>query len=118
MSDFPTSYENIALSLILKVLGVSRNGQSIDGCMEAAARAPKLTALHADVNRLLQETADSGEAKSEICRFKAGDKRWSYEPRPTKLSLEVVRSAWVKSGMRDLQRMARQSRRGSSTLTA
>ncbi len=117
MSNFPTSFENIALSLIFKSLGVSRVGQTIDGYIEAAARAPKLIALHADVNRLLRESADSGDATSEICRFKAGDKRWSYESYPTSVSLEVIRKAWVKSGMRDLQIMARESR-ASSKLTA
>ncbi len=117
MSPFLTSSENIALSLIFKALGFLRVDPTIDGYREVAARAPKLTALHADVNRMLKEMAASGDAPSEICRFKAGDRRWSYEPFPTSLSLEVVRSAWSKSGMRDLQRMAREARPAGAKLT-
>jgi hypothetical protein len=111
MSQFPTSFENIALSLIFKSLGASCAPQTIDQYIEMAARAPKLIALHADVNRLLQQIANSGAASSEICRFKAGDECWSYELFPTSLSLEVVRSAWVKSGMRELQKIAREQAR-------
>jgi hypothetical protein len=104
MSPFPTSQENLALDLIFRRLGASRFNRTMDEYMDVASRAPKLAAMHADVNAMLHEMAKAGYAPYEICYFKAGDRFPWYEPFPTSLSLETIRKAWVKSGMRELQR--------------
>jgi hypothetical protein len=100
-----TSFENLALSLIFQVMGESRYNRSFDEYLEIASRAPSLKILHFRVSEALSKLAPS-----EICRFKAGDKRIIYEQTPLSLSMEVIRSAWAKSGMRDLQKMARQTK--------
>ena len=104
MSRFLTSFENLALSLIFQALGESRVNRSIDEYLAIASRASALKVLEFQVNEALGKLPPS-----EICRFKAGDKRIIYEPTPSTLSREVIRSAWTKSGMRDLQRMAKRN---------
>ena len=47
--------------------------------------------------------AANGYVPFEICTFKLGDRHYRYETFPTPLSIETIRRAWVKSGMRDLQ---------------
>ena len=103
MSHTMTSNENLALSLIFGSLGESPFNRSMDDYLAVAARAPKLAALHADVNRALGKVAAAGCAPYEICRFKAGDQEIWWEKFPTSLSIETVRQAWNKSGMRELQ---------------
>ena len=103
MSQFTTSRENIALDLIFGLMGESRFNRTINEYMAIASRAPKLDAIHADVNRVLREMADAGYAPFEICPFKKGDRYHWYEKFPTSLSKETIRKAWVKSGMRALQ---------------
>ena len=58
--------------------------------------------------------AAAGYAPYEICYFKAGDRKIWFETFPTSLSIETVRQAWIKSGMRDLQRVAKQKKRNSN----
>lgn len=108
MSHFLTSNENLALSLTFQVLGESRADRSIDEYLTIASRAPVLKVLHFQVNQALGRLSPG-----EICRFKAGDKRIVYESIPSTLSREVIRSAWAKSGMRDLQKSAKQKTRTS-----
>ena len=104
MTEFPTSKENLAITLMFESLGESRFNRTMAEYNAIAARAPKLQAMHIDVNRRLQEMAAAGDAPYQICYFKAGYTIISYEPFPTSLSLETIRRALVKSGMRDLQR--------------
>ena len=103
MSQFTTARENIALNLIFGLMGESRFNRTIDEYMAIASRAPKLDAIHADVNKALREMADAGYTPFEICAFKKGDQYPWYEKFPTSLSKETIRKAWVKSGMRALQ---------------
>lgn len=103
VAQFLTSKENLALSLIFESLGESRYNRSLDEYFAVAACAPKLSVLHQEVNDKLKSMADAGIAPYEICYFKSKDRFHWYEPFPQELSLETVRKAWVKSGMRALQ---------------
>jgi hypothetical protein len=103
MGGHMTSQESLALDLIFGSLGESRFNRSWDEYAAIAARAPKLAAMHAEVNAVLQAMANAGYAPYEICDFKAGDRFPHYKRFPTSLSIETVRRAWSKSGMRDLQ---------------
>ena len=104
MTHSLTSTENIVLNLIFEWLGEFRYNRSFNEYMEIAWRLPKLAALHAYVNQRLREIA--GKAPYEICRFRAGDTFVKYEPYPQSLSITVVRTALVKSGMRELKKLA------------
>jgi hypothetical protein len=97
-NPFPTSKEQIALDLIMEWLGESRFNRSLDEYLSIARRLPKLEALHAYVNQRLAEIAKAEVAPFEICYCKSGDRYPWYEPFPTSLSKETVRSALVKSG--------------------
>ena len=107
MSHFLTSKENIALNLIFEWMRESRINRTMAEYMEIAARLPKIEALHAYANQRLREMAHAGIAPFQICYFKAGDQHPWYEPFPTSLSIETVRMALIKSGMR--QPRARQA---------
>jgi hypothetical protein len=104
MSQFPTSKENIALNFIFAWLGESQYNRTSEEYREIASRLPKLAALHAYVNQRLQDWADAGFAPYQICYFKAGDQHPWYEDFPTSLSMETVRTALVKIGMRQERR--------------
>jgi hypothetical protein len=113
MNPFLTPQESIALDLIFACMGEPRINRTLDAYMNIAARAPKLAALHAEINRYLQKIAASGYAPFEICTFKGSspgrecDRYYRYEKFPTSMSMETIRRAWVKSGMRELQRQQR-----------
>lgn len=98
INPFPTSKEQIALDLIMEWLGESRFDRTMREYLSIARRLPKLEALHAWVNQRLEEIARTEAAPFEICYFKSGDRQHWYEPYPTSLSKETVRSALVKSG--------------------
>lgn len=100
MSQFPTSKENIALNLIFGWLGEPRINRTYDEYMDIASRLPKLEALHAYVNQRLREMVDAGYAPYEICYFKAGDRGHWYEKFPESLSMETIRTALIKCGMK------------------
>ena len=108
-----TSDQGIALDIIFGQLGESRFNREIDHWgttykyVYVASRAPKLSAMHADVNKVLSDMADAGCVPFEICSFKAGDRYFHYDKFPKSLSLETIRKAWVKSGMRELQKQCR-----------
>jgi hypothetical protein len=100
VSPFLTSKENIVVILIYGWLGESRLNRTYDEYMEIAARFPKVAACHAYVNERLREMAADGFAPYQICYFKAGDWYPWYEEFPTSLSMETVRTALLKMGMR------------------
>lgn len=100
MSQFPTSKENIVLDLIFESRGESRINRTYAEYMAIAARLPKLFTLHDDVNKRLSEMATAGNAPYEICYFKKKDRYPWYEKFPTSLSIETIRTALIKSGMK------------------
>jgi hypothetical protein len=104
MSQFPTSKENIALDLLFEWCGESQFNRTYDEYMKIALKLSKLEACLAHVNQRLREMADAGIAPYQICYFKAGDRYPWYEDFPTSLSLETVRTALVKIGMRQERR--------------
>ena len=99
----PDQQRELALKLIFGSMGESPFNRTMDEYIAIAARAPKLAVLHADINRALGNMAAAGYAPYEICYFKAGDQKIWTEKFPTSLSIETVRQAWIKSGMRELQ---------------
>ena len=99
MDPFPTPLENIALNLVFECADKFRNNRTADEYMRIAAKLPPLKVLHHYVNKRLEEIQRSGNAP-QICRFRAGDKRIVYEDYPRSLSIEVLRTALNKSGMR------------------
>ena len=99
-SKFPTSKEDLALDLIFESRGESRINRTYDEYMAIASRLPPLKVLHADINKRLSEMAKAGIAPYQICHFKAGDHYPRYCDFPTSVSLETVRSALTKVGMR------------------
>jgi hypothetical protein len=107
MSHFLTPHENIALSAIFLSLGEARGNRTIDEYMAIADRAPKQLTMHQNVNRVLMDLAISDAGRPQICRFKAGDQGRRFEEYPIELSPETVRRAWEKSGMRELQKIAK-----------
>ena len=109
-----TSKESLALQLIFASMGESTFDRTIDEYIAIAARAPKLAVLHAVVNLALANMARAGYAPYTICYFKAGDKKIWTEPFPTSLSIETVRQAWNKSGMRRLKLLVGAKSRGGS----
>lgn len=111
MSQSLTSKEKLALDLIFGSVDEARIDWTMAEYMDVASRAGKLDVMHADVNQALGEMAAAGYAPYEICYFKAGDRSPWFEPFPTSLSKETVRKAWVKSGMRELQRKAKPTRK-------
>jgi hypothetical protein len=102
MNKFPTSRENLALDIAFELMGESRLNRTHDEYMAIAARLPPLKKLHGMINDRLAEMKKAGIAPYEICHFKAGDQYVRYEKFPTSLSLETVRSALTKIGMRDV----------------
>ena len=116
MGHTMTSKKSLALNLIFGSFGESPFNRSMDDYLAVAARAPKLAALHADVNRALRNMAAAGYAPYQICYFKAGHQKIWYENFPTSLSIETVREVWNESGMRELQlRHKRQQRKKRSS---
>jgi hypothetical protein len=68
--------------------------------MGIASELPPLKMLHHIVNQQLAKIAEAGAAPYEICRFRAGDKIIRYEPFPTSISIQTIRTALIVSGMR------------------
>ena len=99
MARFPTSIENIALALIFESMGESRSNRTFDDYLRIASELPPLKTLHHIVNQQLAKIVEAG-APDEICRFRAGDKIIRYEPFPTSISIQTIRTALIVSGMR------------------
>jgi hypothetical protein len=108
-NGFLSPKEGLALTLIFETLGESRFNRTQNALaakykyIRVALRAPKLASLHAYVNQRLKKMAAAGEAPFEICTFKPEDKYHRYDKFPKSLSVETVRKAWTKSGMREVQ---------------
>jgi hypothetical protein len=98
---FPTAIEDITLNLIFAVLGERRFNRTR---ADIASRLPALKVLSADVNkelkRIHQQRARSGAPLPQICRFQAGDQRYTFDDYPKTISLETVRTALEISGLR------------------
>jgi hypothetical protein len=104
MRKLPTSVENIILDIAFDLMGQSRINRTLDEYMQIAARLPPLKVLHGMINERLSQMAAAGDALYEICRFKAGDKYYRYEPPPTSVSLETVRNALTVARLREKRR--------------
>ena len=98
----PTPIQDIALNLVFDEMGECRFNRTYQAYMDIAARLPPLKVLVHKINKRLQRLHKTHNGRlAEICRFKAGDERISYEPFPTKISYETLRAALVISGMRE-----------------
>jgi len=106
--SFLTAIQNIALDQVFDVMGEERINRTPKEYMEIAAQLPPLKRLLFAVNeRLRQLHVTDPDRLYEICLFKAGDKRYTYEPFPKKISYETLRAALTISGMRPPRRKAR-----------
>ena len=103
-NQFPTSAENIALDLIFHSMGEVRYNRTPDEYTAIIAKMPPIKELHARINERLQEIEDEATAPYLICHFKAGDGYIRYEEFPRSVSIETIRSALVKIGMRKPRR--------------
>ncbi len=103
VNNFLTSKENLVIDIAFGRLGESRINRSREEYMRVASLTPDLIALHQIVNDTLEKISKSGYAPFEICYFKGGDRGHWYEKFPKSLSLETVRKAWLKSGMKELK---------------
>jgi hypothetical protein len=106
MDPFPTPIENVALNFAFEHVGESRYNRTTDEYIRIAAKLPPLKLLHYHINERLKKIHDSGSVPYQICRFRAGDKRIVYEDYPKSVSIEVLRAALIKSGMRMPRRRA------------
>jgi len=111
VTPFLTSKENIVIDIAFGWLGESRINRAREEYMDVASRIPNLTALHDIVNDTLGRMAEAGYAPFEICYFKRGDRGHWYETFPKSVSLETVRKAWLKSGMKELKAEHRKMKR-------
>lgn len=100
MSQFPTSAENVAIDIIFQLMGESRINRTYEEYMAIKNRLPPLKILHFDINRRLREIVATSKAPYKICHFKSGDQYIWYEEYPTSVSIETVRLALAKIGMR------------------
>ena len=106
--SFPTPIQNIALDLVFEVMGEERINRTDKEYMEIAAKLPPLKQLVSAINKRLRQLHKTDRDRLyEICRFKAGDERYTYEPFPKKISYETLRAALIISGMRSPHRKAR-----------
>jgi hypothetical protein len=103
--QFPTPIQEIVLNLIFVIMGERRVNRTCSEYMAIAARLPPLKLLTFRVNRLLQQVHKcdgcNGVRLPELCRFKKGDARVTYERYPASVSYETVRLALDISGLRE-----------------
>jgi hypothetical protein len=101
---FPTVLQDIALNLVFAVMGEQRINRTQQEYAAITAKLPPLKVLTFKVNEMLrlihERSARLEIALPQICRFKAGDKRYTYEDYPRQISCETVRAALEVSGMR------------------
>jgi hypothetical protein len=112
-----TPLENLALSLVFQSIGEEQINRTMIEYREIAARLPKDIALHRQINDLLAKMAREGIAPTEFCSWKKRDRYWHNKPYPAQISLETMRRALVKSGMRELQSESRRTRPASVSAT-
>ena len=110
MGKFLTMQEDLALSLIFEYVGESRYNRTIEEYEAIAAKLPPIKVLHGYVNDRLKEIAEDPAAPRGLCYFQAGDRRAWFKDFPKLLTIEVVRNALVKSGMRNKQSRKARSR--------
>jgi hypothetical protein len=110
MSSYLNSKENLALELVFGLLGEERCSDTGKDYADIIARLPPIKVLHGQINDRLKAWAKAGFAPHQVCHFKVGDRYPQYEEFPTSLSLETLRSALVKSGMRTKGRRKPRSR--------
>jgi hypothetical protein len=104
--QFPTPIQDIALNLVFAVMGERRINRTYEEYMAIAARLPPLKVLTSAINQMLQQAHRSnnecnGFVLPQLCRFKGGDQRVTYEPYPKTISKETVREALEVAGMRE-----------------
>ena len=87
---------------IIHCVGESTYNRMTDEYAAIAAKLPPLTVLHGYINDLLKKCADTGQAP-----YEKGDRHIWYQEFPKELSIETVRNAERKSGMRALSSQAR-----------
>ena len=100
---FLTMQEDIALGLSFECVGESRYNRTMTEYAVIAQKLPRIKVLHDRINARLKKLHETGSAPLGLCYFQAGDRRAWIKPYPKSLSIEVVRSALVKSGMRKKQ---------------
>jgi hypothetical protein len=101
MPRFTTPFQEIAVDLVFADMGESRINRTHNEYMDIGARMGPLKVLLFRINTLLEKLHQAdGPPLPQICRFKAGDQRITYEPFPTRISHETLRSALVISGFR------------------
>jgi len=101
---FCTAVQDIALNLIFTVLGERRVNRTREEYEAIVASLPPLKVLTFEVNETLKRSACSGVPLPQICRFRAGDERYTYEDYPSHISYETVRAALEVSGLRRARR--------------
>lgn len=105
--QFPTPIQDIALNLIFAVMGETRFNRSYDDYMAIAAKLPSLKELTFEVNEMLRQLhkydGRKGMRLPELCRFRSGDKRITFEPYPEAISYQTVRTALTIAGMREVR---------------
>ena len=103
--QFPTPIQDIAINLTFAVMSEERSNRTYDEYMAIAGRLPPLKVLTFKINELLAQLHKchgcNGVFLPELCRFKAGDQRITYELYPKTVSLETVRTALEIAGMRE-----------------
>jgi hypothetical protein len=95
--------EDIALGLSFECIQESRYNRTMEEYAAIAKKLPPIKVLHGYINDRLKKLHETGSAPIGLCYFRAGDRRAWIKPYPKSLSIEVVRSALVKSGMRKKQ---------------
>jgi len=94
--------EDTALSLIFELMKERRYNRTTEEYAAIAAKLPPIKVLHGGVNDRLKQIAEI-RAAPRLCHFQAREQHASFKAFPASISLEVVRSALVKSGMRTKQ---------------
>ena len=106
--DFPTPIQDIAINLVFAALGERRCNRTPKEYAAIAAKLPPLKTLLFKVNELLEWmhscSCHSGVPLPQICRFKVGDQRWTYEPYPRRISYETLRAALTVLRLRNPRR--------------
>src|SRR5437868_12511306 len=97
MGGVLTSRERLALSLVFASKGERQFNRKPGEYTRIAAELPCLKKLHYEVNELLKERCKSVGPMDEICRFRAGDDIVRYDPFPTSISTQTLRTALVKA---------------------
>jgi hypothetical protein len=101
---FLTAIQDIAVNLVFVVMGERQTNRTLQEYQAIATTLPALKALVYDVNKQLKwmhkRSACSGIPLPEICRFNAGDKRYTFEAYPRSISYETLRRALIVAGLR------------------